>query len=180
MARTTRLGGARLSSGRAGGSGDAGLSSARVSGSGDTGQIVPLVIGYLLILAALVTVVADASAVFLARRALAAAADAAALVAAQQVDVAALVDGQVETAQTLVLDPRAASGAVSAYVVDAALGERFPGLSVLAVELSGDATTVSVTLGARVRLPLVGSVATGWAEGVPITATARARAPLRR
>jgi hypothetical protein len=62
-------------------------------GPGDAGTILVLVIGYTAIAAALIIVGIDVTKVFLARRALSAAADSAALAAAQGIDVRAVYDG---------------------------------------------------------------------------------------
>ena len=59
----------------------------------DEGQLALLIIGYAVIAAVLVVIGIDVSKVFLARRALASAADAAALAAAQAVDRAAIYSG---------------------------------------------------------------------------------------
>src|SRR4051794_10476906 len=65
----------------------------RPASSGDEGQLTLLIIGFVAIAAVLVGVGVDASKVFLAQRALSAAADAAALSAAQAVDKQAIYTG---------------------------------------------------------------------------------------
>lgn len=144
----------------------------------DDGQLLPLVIGYAAILALLITVVVDASTVFLQRRALSAAADGAALAAANAVDPAAVAEGRIAERGGLVVTPETASGAVARYVADAHLAERFPGFAVAGVDVSDGGAVVAVTLAARVPLPFVSVVAQAWSDGVPIGAAARARAPL--
>ena len=85
----------------------------------DDGQLTLLVIGYVAIAVMLLVVGVDASNVFLARRALSSAADAAALAAAQAVDRAALYRGDGDRcADRLPLDPAVASDAATASLAD--------------------------------------------------------------
>lgn len=144
----------------------------------DDGQLLPLVIGYAAILALLITVVVDASTVFLQRRALSAAADGAALAAVNAVDPAAVAEGRIAERGGLVVTPETASAAVARYVADAHLAERFPRFAVAGVDVSDGGAVVAVTLAARIPLPFVSVVAQAWSDGVPIGAAARARAPL--
>lgn len=130
-------------------------------------------LGLVVVAALLVTVVANASRVFLHQRALAAAADGAATAAVQQVDEAALYDATADT--RLPIDPALAETAARSYASQAGLGDRFPDLTVH-TETAG--TEVAVTLGARVSVPFVNLVSDAWADGVAIRATARAQAPL--
>ena len=153
---------------------------------GDDGQLLLLVLGCALIVALLLTVVVDASRVFLAQRALAAAADAAALAGADAVDEAAFYDrsggaarGGVGGGRELVpLDDAAARQAVDGYVTAAGLPSRFDDL-VVSTALGRGGTSVTVTCSARVRLPFVNVVSAGHAEGYPVSVTASARSPLR-
>ncbi len=135
-----------------------------------------LVIGYGLVLAALTVVLVDVSAVFLARRSMAGTVDGAAVAAAQSLDEAMLysaadLDG-VPLAQE---DARAV---VDQYLSDDGLADRVQSLDPADVVSDGRSVTVSVT--ATVRLPVLGVVAAGWADGVPMTVTARARTPFVR
>ncbi|CAO5178371.1 putative Flp pilus-assembly TadG-like N-terminal domain-containing protein [Frankia sp. AiPs1] len=61
-----------------------------LAGDSDSGTILILTLGYLLVAAMLVVVVTDVSAVYLARRSVASAADGAALAAAQRIDETAV------------------------------------------------------------------------------------------
>ena len=139
----------------------------------DSGQLLVLILGFAVVAGLLVTVVTNASRVFLYQRALSSAADGAALAAAQSVDTAAIYRGGAE--ETLPLDPAAVDAAVVGYLADAGAGERLPGL---AVATTTDGTTVSVTLTVRVDLAFLNAVSDQWSSGVPLRATASATSPL--
>mgnify|MGYP001817412203 FL=1 len=132
------------------------------------GQITLLVIGFAVILLALVAVVVDASQVVLLRRSLSSLADGAALTAAQSLAEGALYSGQ--AAETLPLDPAGARSAVSAYLSQA-------GADVVLVEVTVADDTVSVALAARADLPLIGTVTQAF-QGTTVTARAAARSPI--
>jgi uncharacterized membrane protein len=139
----------------------------------DSGQLLLLVLLYTLVAAGLVVVATDAATVFLHRRALASAADGAALAAMQAADEGAIYTGG--AGAVLPVDATAARAMVHGYVVDNRLAARFPDFAVRAV--AADGRSVTVTLASRVRLPFVGVLGAQYAAGVPIDATARARAP---
>lgn len=141
--------------------------------SHDDGQLLLLILLYTVIAALLVTVVVNTSRVYLYRRALVGAADGAALVAANQPDLARLYTG---TGDQLPLSGPAAREAVRQYARDARLAARFSGFRVVAV--STDGRTVAVTLAARVPIPLVNLVSDRYHGGYPLDATARASSPL--
>jgi uncharacterized membrane protein len=140
----------------------------------DSGQLLVLILGFAVVAGLLVTVVTNASRVFLYQRALSSAADGAALAAAQSVDTAAIYRGGAE--ETLPLDPAAVDAAVVGYLADAGVAERLPGFAVTATATDG--TTVTVTLTARVDLAFLNAVSNQWSSGVPLSATARATSPL--
>jgi uncharacterized membrane protein len=142
----------------------------------DEGQLVLLTIGVTLLVALLVTVVVNASRVFLGQRALSAAADGAALAAADALDESAFYGAVPPT--TLPLSEAAAAGAVSSYVDTAALTTRFDRFSATSA-ISADGSTVSVTCSAVVALPFLNVVSARYADGVPLSVTASARSPLR-
>jgi len=152
---------------------------ARLRCGGDDGQLLPLIIGYAVVIALLITVVVDISTVYLQRRALAAAADAAALAAINAVDPAAVVDGRVGASEALVVSDETAVARVTDYATDAHLDTRFEDFAVRGVDVGGDGTTVTVTMAARVPIPFVNALSDDWASGLEITASASARAPLR-
>jgi uncharacterized membrane protein len=144
-----------------------------VTSSGDEGQLILLILAYAVIAALLVTVVVDVSKVFLYRRSLVAAADGAALSAANQPDLASVYNG---TGRTLPLSRAGTDAAVHQYAVDAELADRFEGFDVAGVETDG--VTVTVTLRAAVPLPFVNLISSHWTDGYPVRAIARARSPL--
>ncbi len=91
------------------------MSERRTGGrGGEGGQISLLIIGFAVILLALVAVVVDASQVMLLRRTLASVADGAALAAAQSVAERPLYSGM--AGASLPLDPAAARSAAIDYV----------------------------------------------------------------
>jgi uncharacterized membrane protein len=121
----------------------------------DDGQLTLLVIAYALVAGVLVVVGIDASKVFLARRALAAAADAAALAGAEGVDTTAVYDGPGLTCgQRLPLsDTRAGRAAADSYVGAApGLRSTFTSLDAPQVALPR-VDTVAVRLSGTVTLP---------------------------
>jgi lactam utilization protein B len=137
------------------------------------GQLLLLVLAYALIAALLVTVVVDVSQAYLCRRSLLAAADAAALSAANQPDL-----DRVYTAEGSVL-PLSEPGsrrAVTQYALDAQLAERFDDFQVADVHTDG--ANVTITLRAVVHLPFVNLVSSRWRAGYPVQARATARSPL--
>jgi type II secretory pathway component PulM len=122
--------------------------------AGDSGTILVLVIGYTAIAAALIVVGIDATKVFLARRALAAAADSAALAAAQGVDLRAVYDGPGPRCGTPL--PLSAGRAVS-FAVTAVNGDR-PDLRHTFVTLDAPRVTTVQAAGGSVRVELSGQV----------------------
>jgi hypothetical protein len=145
----------------------------RVRESGDEGQLLLLVLAYTVIAGLLVTVVVDVSQVFLYRRSLLAAADAAALAAANAPDLGRVYTG---LGDDLPLSRRGAAAAVAQYSADAALDDRFAAFDVAGIGTDG--VTVTVTFQAAAPLPFVGVVAGRFTGGYPVTATATARSPL--
>jgi uncharacterized membrane protein len=124
-------------------------------GSQDDGSIMVLIIGYTAIAAVLITVGVDTSKVFLAQRALASAADSAALAAATGVNLNAVYAGSgLRCGQPLPLDQQHAADLATASVdADTAdLSGTFATLT--APQTSLDAGTVSVELSGEVAVPL--------------------------
>jgi uncharacterized membrane protein len=134
----------------------------------EKGQITLLVIGFAVILLALIAVVVDASQVVLLRRSLSSLADGAALAAAQSLAEDALYSGR--AVETLPLDPAGARSVVVAYLSQA-------GADVTLVDVAVADDTVSVAVAARADLPLVGSVTQAF-QGTTVTARATARSPI--
>lgn len=142
-------------------------------GRGDEGQLMLLVLVYTVIAGLLVTVVVNLSNAFLYRRSLVAAADGAALSAANSPDLDRIYAG---AGSVLPLSGAGARNAVRQYVVDAELHSRFNGFRVVEVTTDGD--TVAVTLAATVPMPFVNSLSAQYRDGYPVEATVRARSPL--
>ena len=140
----------------------------------DDGQLLLLVLCYAVIAGLLVTVVVDLSKAYLYRRSLVAAADGAALAAANAPDLAEVYGGDGPGGH-LPLSESGARAAVEQYVADAELAERFDGFDV--VDVSSDGQTVTVTMWATVQMPFVNLLSAGYAAGYPVQATARARSP---
>lgn len=134
---------------------------------GDDGTILVLTFGLVGLLLVAVAIVVDVSAVVLAKRGVASAADGAAVSAAQALSTEALYrDG---LGEALPLSAEDAGARVRQYELDAQAGQ--PGLR-LAVRLEGD--TAVVTGVRRVRPPFV----LFGRDEVVVTAVARARAPV--
>jgi uncharacterized membrane protein len=135
----------------------------------DAGSITVLTIGLLTVLLALVAVVSDASAVFLARREVAAACDAAATAAAQAVD-RSVVYGT-GSGERLPLSFDDAQTRVAAWL---AL-QRESGLTATLTGLTDGATTAVVSCERSEAPPLRSAVGL---PSVRVTAHAEARSPL--
>ena len=135
----------------------------------DEGTVLVLVLGFTMVLALMVGVVVNVSAAVLARRAVAGAADGAAVAAAQALDVQRLYrDGL--AGERLPLSAAGARQRVAAYAEQVRPDQ--PGLR-LSVTVEG--STASVVAVRDVRLPFGGLLG-----GAPlrVEAVARARAPL--
>jgi uncharacterized membrane protein len=141
----------------------------------EEGSVLVLTLGFAVVIMLFVGVVVDASKLFLTRRALASVADGAALAAAQDVDVGAVYRGT--AGGSLPISAPRAVADVTRYVAEAAAQTGLTDLHVLAVQVDG--TGVTVSLGGRAMLPLVG-VVTGTDNGVDITVTARAQSAVSR
>lgn len=151
--------------------------------SGDDGQLTLLIIGFVAIAAMLIVVGVDASKVFLARRALSSAADAAALAASQAVDKDAIYAGIGGGCGGLLpLDPDEAGRRAALAVDDESAGLRgtFATLDDPQTVVAGD--TVAVHLSGRVALPfghILAVLVPGHDDGrVQIDATSHAQSPL--
>lgn len=133
----------------------------------ETGSIVPLLIGFVVVVALLVGVVVDASAAYLRRQGLNALADAAALAATE-----GLQGEQVYThglGEQAGIDAVAAQAYVVGHLRTTGAHERFPGLR---VEVRTQERTVLVHLRAPLDLPLPVPGVTGTAT---ITGSAAAQ-----
>jgi hypothetical protein len=129
----------------------------------DEGSILVLSLGFIVICILALAVVVDASTVFLARRALQAQADTAALAGAQAIDVDAYYSGGADT--RIRLDPAGIRTAVERHV------RRDPGDGRLtAVSLRNDIVLVSMT--DRVRPPFSGWLTPSGAYDLEVEAGA--------
>jgi Flp pilus assembly protein TadG len=133
------------------------------SASSDGGTILVLTLGYLMVAAMLAVVVTDVSAVYLARRSVASAADGAALAAAQRIDENAIYTAT-DAFERLPLADIAAT--VEQYQSQADPSGRTTLTSTVV-----DATTVEVQGTRVVELPVVGFLGVG-----PVTVRAGAQA----
>jgi uncharacterized membrane protein len=141
------------------------------------GSITPLILGFALVTMLLITVIVAASRIFLAQRALASAADGAAVAAADSLDEPAYYRRPAGI-RALPLRESQVDAAVQQYVESAALAARFDSLEV-SPALSPDATTVTVQLSARVKLPFVNAVMTASGDGSwGVQAEGSARTPV--
>ncbi|KJE20456.1 putative Flp pilus-assembly TadE/G [Frankia torreyi] len=132
-------------------------------GGADGGTILILTLGYLMVAAMLVVVVTDVSAVYLARRSVASAADGAALAAAQRIDENAIYTAT-DAFQELPLAD------INATVEQYQRQSDPSGRTTLTSSLV-DATTVEVEGSRLVDLPVVGYLGVG-----PVTVRAGAQA----
>jgi hypothetical protein len=149
----------------------------------DGGQLTLLVIGYTVIAALLVVAAIDASKVFLARRALSSAADAAALAAAQTVDRSAIYSGgSMGCGGLLPLDGARASDAARAVLDDDLADLEHSFVAFAPPETTVDAGTVTVRLAGDVALPfghVLGVLLPGDSGGkIHLTVTSSAQSPL--
>jgi uncharacterized membrane protein len=143
----------------------------------DDGQLMILMIFFALIIAAIITAVVDVSTVFLAQREMQSTVDGAALAAAQHDETSQIYTGTLGS--FVPLDAVAATAAATSYVADPTRIPHNCRISTYRLDradVDGATQTVTVTVSCRVPLPLVGLVTRLWSNGVPVTATAAARA----
>ncbi|MEI6693663.1 MAG: pilus assembly protein TadG-related protein [Actinomycetes bacterium] len=143
--------------------------------SDDQGQVLILILGFVVMLALFTSIVIDTSHVFMARRSLVAAADATALAAAQGINERAVYEGKVDG--TVPLSPMATRQQAARYVSAAHLLTTFSHFRVDAVRTNG--RWVNVTLSAQVRLPIF-NVVTSKPSGFRISASSRAHTVVGR
>jgi uncharacterized membrane protein len=137
---------------------------------GDEGTVLLLILGLVVMAALLISVVTDVSALYLQRRDLISAADGAALAGAQSVDEASVYQQGLPASGPVPLDEAAAERAALDYLTSAGILE--PGLD---VRVSTTSTTVSVSLGVQMELPVASTVTAGHGGTAPVSATATAR-----
>lgn len=172
---------------------------ARTADDGESGQILLLTIAYGLLALALVLVLASASAVHIERKQLLALADAAALDAADAIDLdlfygdgfsAGDIDGEGLSALTVGQGEGPSEGqwpavpltdatvrdAVAAHLAAAPAAAGLTGLGVGEPTGTPDGVTAQVTLTAVARPPFLPWAIVAWSDGIALRATTTARA----
>jgi uncharacterized membrane protein len=148
-----------------------------VAGSED-GQILILILGYVIVAVTLVIVAVDITALHLARTQLLDAADAAALDAADAVDPGSVYRAGVPGA--VPLTTATVRAAATTYLSTYAPPTRVTDVQLTAATGSPDGQTAVVELVARVKLPLLGPVVQAWSGGITVTVRSQARADIDR
>jgi len=141
----------------------------------DSGTIVPMIVGFMLVVTLLFFVVIGSTVVFLAHRAIGTYADGAALAAAQEIDKSALyLHGGGIVDNSLLPVGATAQGAATRYLVDAKADEKFPGITAAATVDSGQTATdqVHVKVAADVHIPFASMFGLTSTLTVGYTATA--------
>ena len=136
--------------------------------STEDGTVLLLILGLVTLVALLVAVVTDVSALYLERRQLVAAADGAALAGAQKVNEARVYTEGLPDSGPVPLNADAAEEAALAYVHDA-------GINVDQVSVEATATTVSVNIAVEYRLPIASKITIGSTGTATVSASATAR-----
>jgi hypothetical protein len=134
---------------------------------GDRGSVLPLVIGLVAIVLALVTVVTDVGALWLQRRDLQATVDGAALAGAQAVDLPSVYAGGAQG--TLPLDPAEARRSVRSFLAAVPEPRRLNGFRLVLVRVSTGSMRVQAS--STATLPFLSGL-TG--RGITIVAQASA------
>jgi hypothetical protein len=138
----------------------------------DSGQMMILIVGFAVIVALLITVVANATHLYQEQRNLLDVADGAATAGAQAYDEHKVY----ELEDDVPLSAERVETAVRDYLEAAGAAGRFDGFAVR--DIATDGRIVSVTLEARVRMPFINLVSEKFRDGAPIDETASARSPL--
>ena len=144
---------------------------ARLRRRREHGTIMPLVIGFGVIIILLLVVVTDASQLWVYQRGLHSIADGASLEAANSLDPAAIYDGGVT--DTIELNQGLAQAAVNQYVQESAGSASSGGVTCTAALVNGGAQ-VTVTCNGHAQLPIVGFITNGRSE-VPVSSAATAQ-----
>ena len=151
------------------------LRAAPPSDTSEGGQITLLIIGYILLSLLVVAVVTAASAVYIEHKKLLSVADGAALSAADTFSIASIDAGGGEPAPAL--DSESVSTAAADYLDRSGALPRFNNLDLDPATGAPDPRTARVVLTAVVHPPIVNFLVPA---GIPIAATADARADLTR
>lgn len=137
----------------------------------ERGSITPLIIGLVVIVVLLIIAVSNVSRVFIYQRDIEAAADAAALAAANGIAVESVYGGGLGA--DVELSRAAAEAEVEEYLNNTGVGGRL-NLEGTSVAVSGDATDVTVTFAGRIQLPFVGVLGGLFDGGVQVDGEATA------
>ncbi|TKV30039.1 hypothetical protein FDK12_02115 [Arthrobacter sp. NamB2] len=146
-------------------------------GHRDAGQVGILVIGYLLVSLLVLTVVLAVTAVYIEHKKLLSAADGAALAAADDYSIDIGTVGGTATTPKPTLRDAGVEQSAEGYLAATGAGTRFEMLSIDPATGAPDGRTARVVLTAVVRPPIVNVLVP---DGIPIVATANARAQLTR
>ncbi|GAB3593284.1 hypothetical protein GCM10027446_15360 [Angustibacter peucedani] len=141
----------------------------------DDGQITLLAIGYFLVALCLVAVVADATAVHLARTQLQDAADAAALDAADALTGSSVYSGGV-TGESVPLTDRGVRAQAEEYLTSYERPSRLEALVLGDGTGTDDGRSATVELSARARLPIAAPVVASFTGGITVRVRSTARA----
>jgi hypothetical protein len=152
----------------------------------DDGQIMLMIIAYVLVALLMITVIVDITAVHLQRERLFALSDAAALDAADALDQTRFYRvgagagpdriGSIPAVDPVPISDQTVLSSAQRYVQRAGALSRVSAVRVGAPTGSPDGVTARVTLVGRARLPMLSFVVAAWSGGVPLTATSQARA----
>ena len=140
----------------------------RAALTADEGTVLLLIIGLVTLATLMVSVVTDASALYLERRRLVSAADGAALAGAQKVHEARVYKEGLPAVGPVPLDPDAAELAAREYLAES-------GIALSDVSIHATPTTVSVRVWSRYRLPVASTVTAGGVGSANVSASATAR-----
>jgi hypothetical protein len=141
----------------------------------ESGQLSVMIIGFTVLCLLVATTVMAVSAVHIEHKKLLSTADGAAAAAADSFRLADTASS--EGPPAAVLAPERVRGVVTSFLERDGAAGRFEGLSVASATGTADGRTATVSLRATARVPAVNFV---LPQGVPIEATANARARLTR
>ncbi|WP_427018585.1 pilus assembly protein TadG-related protein [Pseudarthrobacter sp. P1] len=145
------------------------------SGGRESGQLMVLLLGYVVLALLLATVVSAVSSVYIEHKKLLSAADGAAVAAADSFTLGAVVEGN--GAPAALLSPARIQGAVATYLQLNGSYERFAALAVGPGTGTPDGHTAEVVLTAVVHPVFINFLVP---DGIAITATGTARSQLAR
>lgn len=137
----------------------------------ERGTITPLIIGFVVIVVLLIIAVSNVSRVFLYQRDIEAAADAAALAAANGIAVESVYGGGLGA--DVELSEAAAEDEVDLYLEGTGADGRL-NIEGTSVNVSADGTNVTVTFNGRIHVPFVGALGGYFDDGIAVDGVATA------